>query len=160
MRRAHWWSLTGLLALIGLILTVAAEAQVVERPAKKEKVTLESRLAKETKLKKASVAKILKVLGPALREELKTKGQVEIAGLGTIRVVRITEYKDLVNGLPTTIPARNYIEFVGESVAETAVNQAGVPPARTVQGYEFRVNPGVAPGIRTEGRKVPRTRTR
>ena len=52
MRRGHWWSLAGLLAVLALMLTVAAEAQVV-RPA--AKVTLQSRLVKETKLKKANI---------------------------------------------------------------------------------------------------------
>src|SRR5436190_20081977 len=118
MRRGHWWSLAGLLAVLALMLTVAAEAQVV-RPA--AKVTLQSRLVKETKLKKADVAKLVKALGLALREELKANGEVQITGLGTIRVVRVTEYKDLVNGLPRTIPARNYIEFVADSATESAV---------------------------------------
>src|SRR5262245_4358401 len=123
MRRVHWWSLAGLLSVLGLMVTMAADAQVV-RPAAKE--TVESRLVKETKVNKKDVAKLLKALGPAIREHLKANGEVEIPGLGTLRVVRVTEYKDLVNGLPRTIPARNYLEFVADSTTESAVNQVGV----------------------------------
>lgn len=156
--RGHLIALGGLLSLLVLGITLTARAQVVSTLPKRQ--TLEERLVKETKVKKTDVAKILKALGPALREQLQQDGKIDVPGLGIIRVLRITEYKDLVNGLPTTIPARNYVEIEADSAANRAVNQPGVPPARTIQGYEFRVNPNASPGIKTQDRRVPRTRTR
>jgi hypothetical protein len=92
--------------------------------------------------------------------QLRAGKQVEVPGLGLFRIVRINSYRDLVNGVPAIVPARNYVEFVPTAEVAAIANAPGAVPARTVDGYEFRVNPNAAPGLKTEGTRVPRTRTR
>jgi nucleoid DNA-binding protein len=152
MRKAQW----GLAALI-VTLAVTAEAQV---PAPKKLPDLKTSVAKSAKLKVEMVEKMFTALGPAIREQLRAGKEIELPGVGTFRVVRVNAYRDLVAGMPATIPARNYVEFVPASELNTAANSPGAVPARTVEGYQFRVNPNSAPSSRTEGPKVPRGRTR
>jgi nucleoid DNA-binding protein len=151
MRRAQW----GLAALL-VVLGLAAHAQY--QPAAKGPPEFKGDLAKRAKQKKKVIQEVLDALGPAMAEQLRGGKQVEIDGVGTFRVVKVGEYRDLVNGLPTTIPARNYVEFIPAPALNTAANGAGAIPSRTVEGYEFRVNPNSNPGIRTPDTKVPRSR--
>jgi hypothetical protein len=75
-----------------------------------------------------------------------------------LRVVRIAEHKDLVKGVPAVIPATNYVEFVPAADLVTAANAKGAVPAKTVEAYEFRVNPNHDPGLKAEPRKTNRSR--
>ena len=50
------------------------------------------------------------------------------------------------------------LEPVPAAELNTAANSPGAVPARTVQGYEFRVNPNAAPGNKVQDIKVPRSR--
>src|SRR5436305_827982 len=128
MRRAQW----GLAALI-VTLALTAHAQV---PGRKGVPEFKSDVAKRAKQKKKTVGNVFEVLGPAMREQLSAGRQVEISGVGIFRVVRVAAHRDLVNGLPTTIPARNYIEFVPSAELNAAANAPAAIPARTVPGYE------------------------
>lgn len=155
-------------ALGGLVLTlgmlVGVQAQTVVSPAKADKkeppTTLKAGLVTGTKEKAETVDKLLKALGPAISEQLRAGRTVEIPGLGTFRVVRVDEYKDLVDGRPATIPAKNYVEFVPGGTLDKDANAPGAKPARTVQGYDFRINPHADAGIKTGSSRNIGTRTK
>src|SRR5262245_33940493 len=126
MRRTRWVGLASLLGLMGLVFTAQAQLTTKEKAAREGEArearvygpgvprseSFRKRLAKATKLKEADVQKVLQEIGPAIREQLVTGQQVDLPGLGTIRIVRIAERKDLVDGRPRTIPASNVIDFV------------------------------------------------
>jgi nucleoid DNA-binding protein len=150
MRRAQ-------LALAALIVALALTAQA-QVPGGRKVPEFKSDVAQRANLKARTIEKVFDALGPALREQLRAGRQVEVEGVGIFRVVRINEYRDLVNGLPTTIPARNYVEFVPAAQLNTAANTPGAIPARTVEGYNFRVNPNSAPSSKVQDIKVPRSR--
>ena len=102
MRKAHW----GLAALAGaMVLTLSWTG-----PARSQRVIvldpLPRDLAKQAEVGEADVAKVLTALGPAVARQLAAGREVAVPGLGTFRVVRIPENKDLVGGRPGTIPSR------------------------------------------------------
>jgi nucleoid DNA-binding protein len=154
--RKTTWGLLGLGGLVALMLALAADAQVAVQP--KKTPTLKEGIAKATKEKTATVEKILKALGPAASDQLTAGKEVELPGIGVLRVVRIAEHKDLIKGVPGTIPATNYVEFVPSEDLVAAANARGAVPSKTVEAYEFRVNPGHDPGLKAEPRKVSRSR--
>jgi nucleoid DNA-binding protein len=154
MRKA----LFGLAALIGL-LTVTANAQITQKPAKVAP-DLKAGIARETKFKEATVDKMLKAMAPAIKEQLRAGRVVTIDGVGTFQVVRIEAYNDLIEGRPQTVPARNYIEFVPDNGLNEAANADGAVPARTVKGYKFQVDPQRVSGQKSEGVRTPGRRTR
>jgi nucleoid DNA-binding protein len=152
-------SLFGLAALVG-VLTLTAEAQVYTNQ-KKAAPDFKAGLVRETKLKEATVEKVLKAMAPAMKEQLRAGRTISIEGVGTFQVVRIDSYKDINrNGEPITIPARNYVEFVPADGLDEAANAEGAVPARTVKGYKFEVLPNANSGQRTDGQRAPRTRIR
>jgi nucleoid DNA-binding protein len=151
-------ALIGLALLLGL-LALTADAQVLPRQ-RKIAPDLKAAIVRDTKLKEPTVEKVLKALPDGVIEQITAGRAVTIEGLGTFQVVRIDAYEDLVQGKPTLIPARNYIEFVPSDQLNQAANAPGAVPARTVKGYEFRVLPNANPGIKTEGRRTPGTRIR
>ncbi len=150
MRRAQ----LALAALVA-VLAVSAHAQVTTNRGVPE---FKPDLVKRSKQKKKAVEAVLDALGPAMQAQLRAGRSVEVPGVGVFRVVRVSAYRDLVNGLPTTIPARNYVEFVPSAELTAAASSPGAVPARTVEGYQFRVNPNAAPGIKASDVKVPRSR--
>src|SRR4051794_2653136 len=99
-------------ALAGLVLLVGVTAEA-QLPAPAKKVpALNAAIARHAKVKVADVDKMLKAFGPAFAEQLAAGREVNLPGVGLFRVVRVDEYKDLVNGRPATIPAKNYVEFI------------------------------------------------
>lgn len=145
-------------ALIGaLAVVVGVEAQV--NPPKEPRPFRQA-VAAEAKLNEETVEKVFKALGPAIREQLRAGREVSLPGVGTLRIVQVGEHRDLIDGRPATIAARNFVEFVGSPETEAAVNGPGVDPARVIEGYEFRINPWSNPGIRTDGFRTPGTRVR
>jgi nucleoid DNA-binding protein len=147
-----------MVAGLAFVLGLAVDAQVVV--GKKATPNLETGLVTATKEKKESVEKIMKALGPAIQEQLTAGRQLEIPGVGTFRVVKVEAYRDLVNGRPAVIPERNFVEFLPAAALNAAANAPGSVPARVVPPAEFRVNPAANPGIRNDGLKTPRTRSR
>jgi nucleoid DNA-binding protein len=143
-----------------LVLGMAAEAQVVTGPPPKPPGDFKSEVVKASKQKQAVVDSIFKALGPAFSAQLSAGRQVDLPGVGTFRVVRVDAHRDMVGGRPVTIAARSYVEFVPTGDVTTAANSPGAVPARTVEGYEFRVNPNAAPGIKIESSRTPGVRTR
>jgi nucleoid DNA-binding protein len=156
MKKAQM-ALAGLVAGLGLAIAVTAEAQ---GPAAKAPPAFRADMVKRSSQKEEIVDAILKALGPALRAQLQAGRQVDLPGVGVFRIVQVSEYRDLVGGRPTTIPARNYVEFIPAAELVASANAPGAVPAKTVQGYEFRVNPNAAPGLKTGSSRIPGTRTR
>jgi len=153
MRKRPWLALAALVAALGILIPMEAPAQT-QRPRGEE--TLNQRLAREAKVSEEQAARVFKALGPAIRDELKKGNTVSIPGLGTLRVVRIAEHKDIEAGTGRVlrIPARNTVEFLaGEGLSEAA-NSATAVPAEIVPAFERDPLPD-----QTKGQKVGPTRT-
>ena len=146
--------------LLGLVAVMVVQVDAQVPSTKRTPSTLKAGIVAATKEKSERVDKILKAIGAALVEQIRAGRQVEIEGLGTFRVVQVAEHRDLVGGRPATIAAKNFIEFAPASAVEAAANASGAVPARTVPGYDFRINPNADPGIRTPATRNPGTRTR
>jgi nucleoid DNA-binding protein len=165
MCKRHWWALGALLGTLGLGLALnpSAGAQAprdaAKEPAKDKEVTLKGQIAAASKLGEDDVEKMLKALGPAIRDQLRNGREVELPGLGRFRVVRVPDHKDLVNGRPATIAGSNNVEFlpVGEMV--NAANSSGAVPAETVPPFEYNPLPGQTKAPRQPTNRAPTTRT-
>jgi nucleoid DNA-binding protein len=155
MHKQRWLALSVLLMTLGLILafTSPAHSQKPRQPKRDE--TMHERLARETKLTDDQVTKFLNALGPAIKDELTRGKQVSLPGLGTFRVVRVAEHKDIRDGgRPIVVPAFNTVEFVGEVSLGDAANSATAVPAETVPAFQYVTLPGQTPG-----QKMGRTHT-
>ena len=157
--RYEKWKLLGLLAAlaVGMLLTVDAQTNFNK---KGPPANLKAGLVAATKEKPDTIEKIFKALGPAVSEQLRAGREVEFPGVGKLRVVKVAEHQDLVGGRPATIPAKNFIEFVPAGTMNADANSPGAVPSRTIEGYEFRINPNSDPGIRTGSSRLTGTRTR
>lgn len=150
MRRFRW----ALAVLVGsLALAVVASAQVAAT--KKPPRSFNADLAAEAKVKEEVIERVIKAIGPVVRAQLRAGRQVDIPGVGSLQIIQIGEHRELVDGRPGTIAARNIVEFVGTPETEAAANAPGVVPARVIEGYEFRINPRSNPGIRTDTVRTP-----
>src|ERR1700722_9683940 len=147
-------ALIALAVTIGLVLLIASPAlsqkgPVIKEPASlKKEVTFKGRLAKAADISEEKVEKILKALGPALVAELSSGNRVELAGIGTFRVVRISEHRDLVNGRPAVIPATNDVEFLPAQGMVDASNAPGAKAETTVPRWEFNPLGNEVPAVR------------
>jgi nucleoid DNA-binding protein len=166
MRKKSLWCLGGLLAALIVGTTLAQEEPAVPlavKPRPKEKpraVDLKARLAAETELEEEAVEKLLRALGPAIRDQLAAGQIVDLPGLGRFRVVRIAEHNDLINGRPTTVPASNYVEFLPEGDVVSAANAPTARPAETVPAFQYNPLPDRVPTRKVPNTRVPATRTR
>jgi nucleoid DNA-binding protein len=158
MRQSRWIALCALLGAVGVVLMLATSAQS-QRPTDPA-AGLKSRVVKTTKLAEEDVQKMLNALGPAVRDMLRSGNQVDLPGLGSFRIVRIPEHRDLVGGRPATIPGSNYVEFSPAGDIVGAANAPGAVPADTVPPFEYIVNPSQTPTMRTGTTRNPGTRTR
>jgi nucleoid DNA-binding protein len=172
MRKAHVWALAALVG--GLVLGLAPRAlsqktQVVvpgggappapaAAPAKAPD-TLKGQIAAASKLKEEDVEKVLAALGPAVADQLAKGRQVELPGLGTVRVVRVPEHRDLVGGRPATVAGVNTVEFIAGGRLAAAANSPGAQPAEVVPPFEYVPLPGQTKGMRTPGTRTPTART-
>lgn len=161
MTRAKW-ALAGLVCILAGAYAWTASAQVIIGAGRdKAPASLEEGLVKHSGVKDRSAEKLLKALGPAVKEQLLAGRVVELPGLGVLRVVRVDSHKDLgPGGRPIIVPARNYVEFVPAGGLDTVANQPGAVPARTVEPFEYNVRPGAAPSTRSEYLRTTRTRPR
>ena len=160
-------ALAALTATLALGLWLHADAQTTSggkaKPKEKKAAPvtdLKTGLMAATKYEDKTIEKVLKAFGPAFTDLINSGKSVEIPGVGTFQVVRVTEYKDLAGGRPVVVPAKNYIEFVPEQKLNDAANSAGAKPARTVEGYDFRINPNADPGMKSPYTRNPGTRIR
>ena len=162
MSKLRWPVRAMLFSCLGLFLCLAAPAQTIKmsKAPEKKKATLEGRIAEISKVKEEDVAKVLKALGPVVTERVKNGDTIEIPSLGTFRVVRVEEHKDLVNGRPAKIAARNYVEFVPSGGMNDAANSETAVPSTSVPGFEYVPIGNRAKEMRTENSRQPNTRTR
>jgi nucleoid DNA-binding protein len=117
-------------------------------------------IAKRTEVDEADVAKVLNALGPALARQIAAGREVSVPGLGSFRVVRIPENKSLVGGRPTTIPPRNYVEFLPDDGVVQASNSPDARPSVTVPPFEYIPLPGQTPSQKVPSGRTPSTRIR
>jgi nucleoid DNA-binding protein len=156
MRTRQKVILGGLLAGMGLLLAFAGSVY----SQREEKEPLEKKVAAVTKIHPDTVAAVIRGLGPAIFKEISLGNQVVLPGLGTFRVVRIPEHKDLRNGRPVTIAETNYVEFLPAGKLVESVNQEGVIPSGTVPAFEFTPRPNETPSLKTGKTRTPRIRSR
>lgn len=169
MSKRHGWALAALLGGLGLTLALNApvhsqKAPEIKSGSPKQKApdTLQGRVAQASKLSEDDVNKVLKALGPAVRDELKRGKTVTLPGLGTLRVVRIPQHKDMEigTGRPLTVAAENTIEFLPTGELVGAANSDGAVPAETVPPFQYIPLPGQTPGQKVGQTRVPSTRVR
>jgi nucleoid DNA-binding protein len=158
MRHSQWIALFALVIGMALLLGLARPA-LSQRPAEPPQ-TLKGRIATAAKLPEADVQKMLTALGPAIRDHLRTGAQIELPGLGTFRVVRVPEHRDLVGGRPATVAGSNNVEFLPTGELISAANSAGTVPSETVPPFEYIVNPNRVPSQRIGTTREVGTRTR
>ena len=153
MHKRPWLALAILLVALGGPIPIKAPAQL-QKPRSEE--TLNQRLAREAKVSEQQAARVFNALGPVLRDELKKGNTVSLPGLGTLRIVRIAEHKDIEvgTGRVLRVPARNTVEFLASEGLGEAANSASVVPAETVPAFEYNTLPD-----QTKGQKVPPTRS-
>jgi len=158
MRRGNWLALGTLLGGLSLGLLFTAPAHSQKAPKKEE--TLIQRLARKAKLSEDNAQRFMDQLGPALSDELKNGKTVIVAGLGTFRVVRIAEHKDMQigTGRPLTVPAINTVEFLAEASLKEAANSDKAQPAETVQPFQYNPLPNQTPGQKVGRTHTPSTR--
>ena len=158
MRKRHILGLGALLAILALNLIPTGEARSQRPP--REGGTAAARIADRTKLKEEDVALVLRELGPDVRRELAAGRTVELPGLGVLRVVRVPEHRNLVDGRPAMIPASNYVEFVPTQELVGAANSPTAVPATVVEPFEYHPLPDRVPSTKLPNTKVPSTRER
>ena len=159
MRKAHWWGLGALVGTLGLVVAATAQQAGQQRPAdKRQPATFQGRMLAATRLPEADLKKFLAALGPAVSGTLASGQSVEIPGLGTFRVVRIPEHRDMVNGRPAVIDGSNYVEFLPAGGLTGAANGPGAVPAVTVPPFQYVPLPNQTPSMRVPGNRTPNTR--
>jgi nucleoid DNA-binding protein len=154
MRKRPWLTLAALAGALAVFMPMGAPAQAPPKPRADE--TMGQRVARESKLTEEQVTKVLNALGPAVRDELKKGKTVSLPGLGTFRVVRVAEHKDIEAGTGRVlrIPATNTVEFLATEGLSDATNSPTTTPAETVPAFEHVPLPN-----QTKGQKVGPTRT-
>jgi nucleoid DNA-binding protein len=163
MRKGHWLGLGILLGVIVLILAVASPAHSQKAPPPKEEGSLVQKLARSAKLSEEQAGRFLEALGPAIRAELAAGKTVNLPGLGTFRVVRIAEHKDMIvggrqGGTPIVVPAVNNVEFLPAGELSSAANAPTAVPADVVPPFQYNPLPGQTPGQKSGRTRVPTIR--
>jgi nucleoid DNA-binding protein len=157
MRKPHWLALGALVATLGVVFGVAGTAQSQRPP---EKLPLRAAVAKKSKLSEDDVKAVLEALGPVIRDKLADGEAIELPGLGTFRVVRVPQHRDLVQGRPATIGAVNNVEFVPVAEMAQAASAPGAVPAVTVPVFEYNPLPGQTKSERAPYVRMPNIRER
>jgi nucleoid DNA-binding protein len=156
MRTRNWLALGSLLGALGLVLALTSTA-VSQKPG--EEPTITQKLAKAARLTDQQAEKFYSALGPILSAEIRKGKVVNVPGLGSFRVVRIAAHRDLQNGRPVAVPARNSVEFIGGEALMEAANGPDAIAADEVPGFEFIPLPGQTPGQKVGPNRMPGTRT-
>jgi DNA-binding protein HU-beta len=159
MRKRPWLALAALAATLGVLVPMTAPAQP-QKPRGEE--SLGQRLAREARITEEQTNRLLAALGPAIRDQLQKGNTVNLPGLGTFRVVRVAEHKDIEvgTGRPLLVPARNTVEFLASDGLGSAANSATAVPAETVPAFEHNPLPNQTKGQRTPPTRTEGTRTR
>jgi len=130
-----------------------------QAPAQREE-SLPQHLARNAKVSEGMANRIFLALGPTIREELSAGKEVVIPGLGTFRVVRVAEHRDLRNGRPVIIPAVNTVEFLADGDTLETANAESAQPAETVPAFQYIPLPDQTPSQKTPKIRVPPIRVR
>ena len=122
--------------------------------------TFVQRVARYSDIKDKEAERCIQMIGKALMEDLRQGKTDAIPGLGSFRIVRVGESKDLVNGRPATIPAYNVVEFSPEDGIADAANAETVEAARFVPAFQYNILPGQTPGQKMGSSRMPNSRMR
>src|SRR5262245_7060736 len=130
MRNTRWLALAVL--GLGLALTTASHSQPPQPPQPQPQPAqaaaggdLAKALAEASGVAEKDATRLLAVLGPVLSQAMAAGNPVTIPGLGSFRIVRLAETKNLVDGRPVVQPAVNVIEFLPEGVVTRTANAPG-----------------------------------
>jgi nucleoid DNA-binding protein len=140
------------------VLTRPVTAQQ-PRPIPKNE-TFVQRVARYSDIKDREAERCIQMIGKALMEDLRRGRTEAIPGLGSFRIVRVGESKDLVNGRPATIPAYNVVEFSPEEGVADAANGESVDAAVFVPAFHYNILPGQTPGQKMPSSRMPNSRMR
>ncbi len=160
MRMRPWLALAAAAGLLGASVPSDAPGQPAPKPKGDE--TMGQRVARESKLTEEQVTRVLNALGPAMRDELKKGNTVNLPGLGSFRVVRVAEHRDMEAGTGRVlrVPAKNTVEFLATEGLGEAANSPTTTPAETVPAFEYNPLPNQTPGQKVPPTRAPSTRTR
>ena len=159
MRHARWLALAVLMGAMGLV--AGQTTTKTAKPKDNKEETIPQRIARDTKLNEKDADKFFNAVGPAIREQLQQGKTVSVPGLGTFRVVRVAEHRDLAaGGRPVTVPAFNTVEFVGALEVADGINAEGVTPAETVPAFQYIPNPYQTPPQKMGRTHAPAQRVR
>lgn len=165
MRRGQWLALGMLLAAMVVVLSWAApvQSQKAQQPPPDEPLSL--KIAKSAKLSEENAQRFLQALGPAIRAELAAGKAVNLPGLGTFRVVRVPDHKDMIiggrsGGTPIIVPGKNEVEFLADGQLAGAANSATAIPSEVVPPFQYTPLPGQVPGQKIGRTHVPTTRAK
>jgi len=136
--------------LFGVLVMLAVWTSPVHSEKAAPDATLTQRVAKASKVPEADVVKVLKAIGPAIRDDLRRGRTVDVPGLGAFRIVRVGAHRNMVEGLPVKVEAHNTVEFLPVGELEDAANKAGAEPAVVVPPFEYVPLPGQTPSQKTE----------
>jgi nucleoid DNA-binding protein len=113
-------------------------------------------LAAKTKVPLQTVQTVVDALGPEIRTLIQRGEVVTMPKLGTIRLVRVADHKDIERGTGRvlTVPARNYVTLDTDSEVDAAANALGVQPNEVVPQFQYNIMPGQTPSQKTGSLKV------
>jgi nucleoid DNA-binding protein len=165
MRYRNSWIAGGVLLLAsGVTLWIASQAQSqpqLTTKAAPSSGTLAGQIAAATKVEEADVNKVLRELGPAIAGRLARGEVVELPGLGSFRVVRVPEHRDMADGgRPILVPATNSVEFIPADRVVGASNAPGAVPAVVVPPFQYNPLPSQTKGQKSDGVRTPGERIR
>jgi nucleoid DNA-binding protein len=129
-------------------------------PVNSRNETFVQRVARYSDIKENDAERCIQSIGKALFEDLKQGKTDAIPGLGSFRIVRVGQSKDLFNGRPGNVPAYNVIEFSPEDAIADAANDDGVEAARFVPAFQYYILPGQTPGQKMGSSRMPNSRMR
>ena len=122
---------------------------------------LQKDLAAAARVGEEETVQLLNALGPAVTRQLAAGRQVSLPGLGTFRVVRLGETRNLdVEGKVITQPATNVVEFLPDAGMNQVANAPGAVPATVVPAFQYNPLPGQTPSQKVPYFRTPSTRVR
>jgi nucleoid DNA-binding protein len=129
-------------------------------PQRRGDETFAGRVAKASGVSEEDVAKVLRALAGPLKDDLRQGKTVSLNGVGSFRIVKLPEYRDLKDGKPVIIPPHNSVEFQPAGDLADAANAEGVVPAKSVPAFEYNALPGQTPGMRMDGVRMQNVRVK
>lgn len=157
MNKRHWLLGAAAVAAIALNLGIVGVANS-QRAA--DPIPLPRDVAKKSGVGEDVVIKVLNNLGPAAAAQLAAGKEVSFSGMGTLRVVRVPDHRDMQDGRPVTVAAYNFVEFIPDAALNQAANKARAVPAVIVEPFQYVPLPDQTPGQRVPSVRMPYSRIR